>query len=295
MDAGDRAAVEAAWKNGVGVLHNLLSQDELDTIRRELEQAYLDMDMGPGDPGSRDSLRNEPLLNYPALGSLFSHPRILGIVSAILDEPRPFLLQMKTNRYTPKHKGVGRHSDGSPTELAAPFQWLATMIYLDDIDVNSGALTYVPGTHLYHSSFAYQLARRSARPSVAAIYHWAVRSGPRTTHKRRYSGGSLHPNRLESGQRRCVFFGELSVILSVSCPDAPPGHRICRHLSKNISRLQVWHGVVPIHRLRRYITGLYTSRKKGNTPIKERIQGVRQSRKQIPGPHGSWTALQSDR
>ena len=77
MDAGDKAAVEVAWKNGVGVLHNLLSQDELDTIRRELEQAYLDLDMGPGEPGSRDSLRNEPLLNYPALGSLFSHPRIL--------------------------------------------------------------------------------------------------------------------------------------------------------------------------------------------------------------------------
>ena len=48
MDAGDRAAVEAACKNGVGVLHNLLLQDELDAIRRELSQAYLDLNMGPG-------------------------------------------------------------------------------------------------------------------------------------------------------------------------------------------------------------------------------------------------------
>ena len=43
MDVGDRAAVEAAWKNGVGVLHDLLSQDELDAIRRGI---------GTGVPGS---------------------------------------------------------------------------------------------------------------------------------------------------------------------------------------------------------------------------------------------------
>ena len=48
MDAGDRAVVEAAWKNGVGVLHNLLSQNELAAIRRELEQAYLDLGHGTG-------------------------------------------------------------------------------------------------------------------------------------------------------------------------------------------------------------------------------------------------------
>ena len=231
MDAEDRAAVETAWKNGVGVLHNLLSQDELDTIRRELEQAYLDMDMGPGEPGSRDSLRNEPLLNYPALGGLFSHPRILGIVSAILDEPRPFLLQMKTNRYTPEHKGVGRHSDGSPTELAAPFQWVATMIYLDDIDSHSGALTYVPGTHLYHFASACDPGR--ILPTKEDV-----------------QSGDYIPIGLKAG----------SVVFRVP---------------------EVWHGVVPIHRLRRYITGLYTSRTKGNAPIKERIQGVRKSRKQI--------------
>lgn len=231
MDAEDRAAVETAWKNGVGVLHNLLSQDELDTIRRELEQAYLNMDMGSGEPGSRDSLRNEPLLNYPALGGLFSHPRILGIVSAILDEPRPFLLQMKTNRYTPEHKGVGRHSDGSPTELAAPFQWVATMIYLDDIDIHSGALTYVPGTHLYHFASACDPGR--ILPTKEDI-----------------QSGDYIPIGLNAG----------SVVFRVP---------------------EVWHGVVPIHRLRRYITGLYTSRTKGNASIKERILGVRKSRKQI--------------
>ena len=232
MNAGDRAAVEAAWKNGVGVLHNLLLQDELDAIRRELEQAYLDLDMGPGEPGSRDSLRNEPLLNYPALGCLFSHPRILGIVSAILDEPQPFLFQMKTNRYTPEYKGVGRHSDGSQTDLATPFQWLATMIYLDDIDVNSGALTYVPGTHLYHFASACDPSR--ILPTKEDI-----------------QAGDYIPIELKAG----------SVVFRVP---------------------EVWHGVVPIHRLRRYITGLYTSRTKGNAPIKERIQEVRKSRKQIP-------------
>jgi hypothetical protein len=232
MNAGDRAAVEAACKNGVSVLHNLLLQDELDAIRRELSQAYLDLNMGPGEPGSRDSLRGEPLLNYPALGCLFSHPRILGIVSAILDEPQPFLLQMKTNRYTPEYKGVGRHSDGSQTDLATPFQWLATMIYLDDIDIHSGALTYVPGTHLYHFASACDPDR--ILPAKEDI-----------------QTGDYIPVELKAG----------SVVFRVP---------------------EVWHGVVPIHRLRRYITGLYTSREKGNASIKKRIQQTRKSRKQIP-------------
>ena len=232
MDAGDRAVVETTRKNGVGVLHNLLSQDELDADRRELDQAYLDLNMGPGEPGSRDSLRNEPLLNYPAMGSLFSHPRILEIVSAILEEPRPFLLQMKTNRYTPEHKGVGRHTDGSQTEPAEPFQWQATMIYLDDIDVNSGALTYVPGTHVHH----FTSPDNPDRPLPT---------------KKDIQAGDYVPVELKAG----------SVVFRVP---------------------EVWHGVVPIHRLRRYITGLYTSRRKGNALVKERIQQVRESRKSIP-------------
>ncbi len=232
MDADDRTVAETARKNGVGVLHNLLLQDELDAICRELDQAYLDLNMGPGEPGSRDSLRNEPLLNYPALDRLFSHPRVLGIASAILSEPRPFLLEMKTNRYTPEHKGVGRHTDGSQTEPAAPFQWLATMIYLDDIDINSGALTYVPGTHLHY--FASPGDPNPPLPTLEDI-----------------QAGDYVPVELKAG----------SVVFRVP---------------------EVWHGVVPIHRLRRYITGLYTSRGKVNALVKARIQQVRKIRKAIP-------------
>ena len=231
MDARDQAVVEITRKNGVGVLHNLLSQDELDAIRPELDQAYLDLNLGPGEPGSRDSLREEPLLNYSALSSLFSHPRIMEITSAILEEPRPFLLQMKTNRYTPEHKGVGRHTDGSQTEPAEPFQWLATMIYLDDIDISSGALTYVPGTHVHH----FTSPNDPNRPLPT---------------KEEIQAGDYVPVELQAG----------SVVFRVP---------------------EVWHGVVPIHRLRRYITGLYTSRRKGNALIKERIEQVQESRKRI--------------
>jgi len=231
MDAEDRVVVEAARKNGVGVLHNLLSQDDLDAIRRELERAYLDLNMGPGEPGSRDSLRDEPILNYPALAELFSHPRTLAIVSGILEEPHPFLLEMKTNRYTPEYKGVGRHTDGSKTEAAEPFQWVAIMIYIDDIDIHSGALTYVPGTHVLH--FASPDNPNQSLPTQEAIEE-----------------GDYEPIELNAG----------SVVFRVP---------------------EVWHGVVPIHRLRRYITGLYTSRERGNTLVKGRIAKVRESRQEI--------------
>jgi hypothetical protein len=66
-----------------------------------------------------------------------------------MGEELPFLHEMKTNRYTAGHQGVTPHSDNG-TDFSMPWEKIATMIFLDDIDVESGALEYVPKSHLQH-------------------------------------------------------------------------------------------------------------------------------------------------
>ena len=150
MKEENRRIAETARANGIAVLPGLFDEDELEEIRRPFDQAYLDAGKGPGEEGNRDSISGEALLRYPAVARLFIHPRILAIVSAILAEERPWLWQLKTNRYTPEHPGVKKHTDGFLGELAPPFTRQAMAVFLDDISVDSGALTYVSGTHKRH-------------------------------------------------------------------------------------------------------------------------------------------------
>jgi hypothetical protein len=112
ISAEDQALVETIRKNGIGVLRNLLSAQEVETVRTEFDQAHLDLGKGPGTPGVRDSLSGEALLAYPNLAALYSHPRIMNIISTMLNEPMPWVWVVKTNRYTPEHIGVRKHTDG---------------------------------------------------------------------------------------------------------------------------------------------------------------------------------------
>lgn len=150
MNAEDRKVVETTCAAGVCVLLDVFTGRELDEVRRDFDQAYLDDGQGPGEPGTRDSITGESLLKYPALARLFIHPRILGVLSAILDEPRPWILNVKTNRYTPEHPGVNKHTDGFKGAIVPPFTRQCMAVFLDDISTESGALTYVPGTHLLY-------------------------------------------------------------------------------------------------------------------------------------------------
>ena len=52
----DQEIVEAARENGVGIAHNLLTEKELSLGREAFDQVYLDLDKGPGEPGTRDSI-----------------------------------------------------------------------------------------------------------------------------------------------------------------------------------------------------------------------------------------------
>ena len=228
----DREIVKTARENGVGIAHNLLTEEELSLGREAFDQVYLDLDKGSGKPGTRDSIWGEELLKSAALERLFSHPYIISIISGILDESRPFLQKMKTNRYTPFHQGVGRHTDGKLGELSPPFSMVSTQVFLDDIEIDSGALIYVPRSHVLH----YELAENPDHQ-------------PPT--KEQIQVGGYVPIELKAG----------SVIFRLP---------------------EVWHAVNPIHHLRRYVTGTYTSRDHLSASMTENVDNVVQSRKQIP-------------
>lgn len=152
LNEEDREVVNTARDRGIAILPGLFDEGELAEIRQQFSRAYIDVGKGAGEPAKRDSISGEVLLAYPAVADLFIHPRILGIASAIMGTggEKPWLWQLKTNRYTPGHSGVRKHTDGSLGELAPPFARQAMAVFLDDIWVESGALTYVPGSHKLH-------------------------------------------------------------------------------------------------------------------------------------------------
>jgi hypothetical protein len=131
-------------------------------------------------------------------------------------EHRPFLELMRTNRYTPGHGGVAAHSDGGSI-YAVAYEKVATQIFLDDIDEGSGALEYLPGTHLRHF-----LRPDGSPPSSAPPPARGVDGEIEAAHR----AGSFVPVALSAG----------SVVFRVPA---------------------VWHAVRPVHRLRRYCTARY--------------------------------------
>lgn len=231
MTSEDLAVVETTRKNGIGVMKSVLSQDEVEAVRVEFEQAHLDLGKGLGTPGVRDSTGGEQLLAYPALAALYSHPRIMGVVSSMLNEPVPWVWQVKTNRYTPQHTGVRKHTDGFLGEVAPPFTRQAMAVFLDDIDAESGALTYVPGTHYLHFECSDDSDRLA--PTQEDI-----------------DAGDYVSTSLKAGD----------VVFRVP---------------------EVWHAVIPIHRLRRYVTGSYSIRGRMSDVMEARVKQEVERREQI--------------
>lgn len=224
----DRAVVDTVRRDGIAVLPDLLGSDELAPLRAEFDQAYLDAGKGPGTPGVRDSLSGDVMLTCPRMARLFSHPRLVAVIAEILGEVAPWAWQLKTNRYTPEHEGVGRHTDGVLGELAPPFTRQSMAVFLDDIDETSGALTYVPGSHLRH--FADPAHADRTAPTQQDI-----------------DAGTYVPTSLGAG----------SVVLRVP---------------------EVWHAVIPIHRMRRYVTGSYMIRSQLSPAMSERVIPERERR-----------------
>ena len=232
MNQDDRTVIDSLRADGIGVLRNVLSADEVKAVRLEFNQAHLDLGIGPGKPGERDKLSVHPLLAYPALSALYSHPRIMRIASAMLDEPDPWAWQILTSRYNPDHVGVRKHTDGVLGELAPPFTRQSMAVFLDDVDESSGALTYVPGTHLLHFDSEGDTAREP--PTQEDI-----------------DSGDYIPATPSAGD----------VVFRVP---------------------EVWHAVIPIHRLRRYVTASYVTKGQLSKAMTERIGKEKELRKAVP-------------
>ena len=244
--ADDRALIDTIRKNGIGVLQNVLSMDEVKAVRMEFDQAHLDLGKGHGEPGVRDRLSGEQLLAYPALSALYSHPGIMRIASAMLNEPVPWVWQIITNRYTPEHVGVRKHTDGFLEELSPPFTRQSMAVFLDDIDETSGALTYVPGTHhLHYASTAEPNRQPPTQEDIDA--------------------GTYVPTTVKAGD----------VVFRVP---------------------EVWHAVIPIHRLRRYVTASYAVRKSVSSVMAGHVKKEVERREQLTldsiperfRPHWTW-------
>lgn len=221
MDEEQKTVVETLRNEGIAVLRGVLTDDEIDEVRKEFDQAHLDL-VGPGIAGVRDRLTGEGLLPYPALSALYSHPRILEVVSTMLKEPEPFVWKVITNRYNPEHEGVRKHSDAIQGELSVPYSRQAMAVFLDDVDPESGSLTYVPGTHCLH--FIDPEDPDRLPPSQEEI-----------------DEGEYVPTTVNAGD----------VVFRVP---------------------EVWHAVIPIHRLRRYVTTTYATRRPVSPGLAKRIE-----------------------
>ena len=228
LSQDDQQVVNVAKRDGIAILPDLLTPAEVDLVRQDFDQLHIDLGKGPGTPGVRDSLSGDKLLPYGHVAALFSHPRLMAVVCAILGEEHPWAWQLKTNRYTPEHVGVRRHTDGVVGELSPPFARQSMAVFLDDIDAESGALTYVPGSHKWH--FADPGDPDKLSPTQEQI-----------------DAGDYVPATLRAG----------SVVLRVP---------------------EVWHAVIPIHRLRRYVTTSYMIRGSLSTAMEERIIAERERR-----------------
>ena len=204
----DTQVIEEVRSLGVARLPRVLEGLDLASARGAFDQAYRDAGKGSVEPGTRVTLSGESLLGYPPLASLYGNRRVMDIVAAALSDPAPWLWMIRANRYAPPHAGIAPHSDGFAGELAPPFSRLAVAVFLDDIDAQSGALTFVPGSHRCH----FEDATSQCTPMQTDI-----------------ESASYTPVGLSAGD----------ALLRVP---------------------ETWHAVHPIHRLRRYFGGSFTTR-----------------------------------
>ena len=151
MTPADAAVVAQIKAEGVAVLP-LLTPAELQAARSDMDRMYSDVYSWADEEhtGERQLFDPPPetVGMFPGIERCFTHPRITKILREVMSEPQvPFLQALRTDRYLAGHRGVGPHQDGGNVR-AIPYEKMATMVFLDDIGEDSGALEYVPGSHL---------------------------------------------------------------------------------------------------------------------------------------------------
>jgi len=147
MDIETENILETVRREGACLVNGLLTDDELEQAGQDLYRAFEAAGKGRIVPGERSRLSGPWLLKYPGLARVYGHPRIIELSALITEEPLPFLQEIVANRYIPPHPGVSPHLDEDFGELVPPLMRVTWALFLDDISPESGALTYVPGTH----------------------------------------------------------------------------------------------------------------------------------------------------
>ena len=236
LSAADRAVVDTLRRDGVAVLHGLLTSDELAAARRDQEAANLDAfhrtrpagwfrgetGINPEQPATNTPLHGLYMGTLPGLARCYSHPRIVAIARAAM-RAEPFLHLLKINRFTAGHPGLNPHHDSVANEFLEPWRRVAAMVFLDDISEESGAFEYMPTTH----RLSFRDDEQQPDQRIAGKGNSPPSKGPGSELAAAHAAGQYTPVSLSAG----------SVVF--------------RHSA-------VWHAVRPIHRLRRYATALYT-------------------------------------
>ena len=238
-ERAENAAVVAQIRaDGVAVLP-LLTAQELEAARSDMDLMYRETyDFKDEEHDGERQLYDPPpetVGALPGVERVFSHPRITAILSEVMGEAPgrvPFLQAMRTDRYLGGHNGVTPHQDGG-SQFALPFEKMATMIFresqqhgliassdthalpptVDDIGEDSGALEYVPGSHL----------RQLLRPDGTAPHEEPLPGGRCPEIDESYARGDFKPVVLKAG----------SVVFRVPCVwhAVRPVHRLRRYVT----------------------------------------------------------------
>ena len=234
LSAADRAAVDTLRREGIAVVHDLLTPAELAAARRDQDVTTSDAFHGqqrglrgqlgtdPEQPATNTPLAGLYMGTLPGLARCYSHPRIVAIARATM-RAEPYLHLLKINRFTAGHPGLGPHHDSVGKEFLEPWRRVAAMVFLDDIGEDSGAFEYMPSSH----RLSFRDDERQPDQQIAGKGSTPPAKGPGSDVETAHAAGLYSPVTLSAG----------SVVL--------------RHSA-------VWHAVRPIGRLRRYATALYT-------------------------------------
>ncbi|MCJ8332287.1 MAG: phytanoyl-CoA dioxygenase family protein [Lentisphaeria bacterium] len=139
--------INTVKETGACCIPDFLSESELQEAREDLDKACADMGFGDQKSGERARLDSPDLLSYPGIERIFNHPETKELAAMFTGDEDPFVQEVVANRYYPPFPPLDPHMDEN-FGLVPPFMRLTWALFLDDTTAESGALCYVPGSHL---------------------------------------------------------------------------------------------------------------------------------------------------